>query len=106
MSEKNESTKKYLLYTLSCFETLLHSAEYEKAYGELQKIIDIICSTYQPDAHAPLIACIQQKDASEKSCRFALNAIFEIYTEVIKAPVKQYQADTKTLTFEVQPVWE
>ena len=102
MREKNESTKEFLQFTLSCFEELLQTGEYEKAYWELQKIIDLVCSTYQTDAHARLIDCIKQQDFTEKGCLFALNGIFEIYTEVVKLPLRQYQTDEKVLTFKAE----
>ena len=100
-NETNETSKTFLQFTINCFEALLQNQEYEKAYWELQKIIDVICSTYQTDAHQKLIDCIRKEDFSEKGCLFALNAIFEIYTEVVKLPLRQYQSDNKVLTFKV-----
>lgn len=104
MYERNESSKEYLLHTLSCYKTLVHKAEYEKAYWELQKVIGLIVSTYQTDNYSRLIDCIKQRDFTEKRCQYSLNAIFEIYTDVVKYPLKQYQTENRTLTIKLSSI--
>ncbi|MBR3455552.1 MAG: AAA family ATPase [Bacteroidaceae bacterium] len=101
MNERNESSREYMLYTLSCFRVLVGRGEYEKAYWELQKIIDLILSTYQTDDYAQLINCLRQKNFTEKGCLYSMNTIFEIYTDVIKLPQKQYQSENRTLTIKL-----
>lgn len=97
-NEVNVSSKEYMLHTLNCFETLFDYGEYEKAYWELQKVVDLIVSTYQMDNYSSLLETIRQKNYTEGGCKFALNAIFEIYTDVIKNPQRQLQTDNRTLS--------
>lgn len=104
MNEKNNSSKEYMLHALTCFKVLVGSKEYEKAYWELQKIIDLIVSTYQTDVYTQLIYCIKQKVFTEKESLNSLNAIFEIYTDVIKYPLKQYQSDNRTITYKLSTI--
>lgn len=101
MNEKSKSSKEYLLHTLDCFKSLVCDHEYEKAYWELQKVTNLILSTYQTEMHLELINRISQKDYTEKGCMFSLNAIFEIYTDVVKLPLKQYQSENRTITFKL-----
>jgi GTPase SAR1 family protein len=96
--EINISSKEYMLYTLMCFDTLFEYEEYEKAYWELQKIVDLIVSTYQTDDYSKLIETVKQKNFTKQGCKFALNAIYEIYTEVVKLPAKQYQTENRTIS--------
>ena len=104
MNENSPSSQEYMLYTLHCFKDLLHSREYEKAYWELQKIIDLIVSTYQTDDYTRLIDCIKDKTFTEEECLYSLNAIFEIYTDVIRFPKKQYQSENRTLTLKLSSI--
>lgn len=97
-NEVNESSKEYMLHTLNSFETLFDYGEFEKAHWELQKIVDLIVSTYQLDDYSSLLETIRQKNYTESGCKFALNAIFEIYTDVIKHPQRQIQTDNRTLS--------
>lgn len=99
INEKSQSSKEYMLHTLICFNTLVNNNEYEKAYWELQKIVDLIVSTYQTENYSQLINCIKQKNFTEEGCMYSLNAIFEIYTDVVNIPLKQYQSENRTLTF-------
>ena len=104
MNEKSPSSQEYMLHTLNCFKDVLRSKEYEKAYWELQKIVDLIVSTYQTDDYTRLIACIKNKTFTEEGCLYSLNAIFEIYTDVYRLPKKQYQSENRTLTFKLSSI--
>lgn len=97
-NEKNDSSKEFMLYILTSFETLFGYCEYEKAYWELQKIVDLIISTYHVDDYSSLLDAIKQKNYTERGCKFALNAIFEIYTDVVNCPLKQLQTENRTLS--------
>lgn len=97
-NEVNVSSKEYMLHTLNSFETLFDYSEFEKAYWELQKVVDLIVSTYQVDDYTTILETVRQKDFSESGCKFALNAIFEIYTDVVKKPHRQFQTDNRTLS--------
>ena len=104
MNETSPSSQEYMLHTLDCFKELLCSKEYEKAFWELQKIVDLIVSIYQTDDYTRLIACIKNKSFTEEGCLYALNAIFEIYTDVIRLPQRQYQSENRTLTFKLSSI--
>lgn len=81
--------------------THLSSSEYEKAFWELQKVVDIITSTYMVDDYSKMVNSIRQPDFTIGGCKLALTAIYEIYTDVINNPVKQYQSDNRTITVEL-----
>lgn len=104
MNEKNPSSKEYMLHTLICFKTLVYNKEYEKAYCELQKVIDLIVTTYQIENYSQLINSIKQKNFTEKGCMYSLNAIFEVYTDVIRFPLKQYQTESRTLLLNLSSI--
>lgn len=97
-NEANVSSKEYMLHTLNSFETLFEYGEFEKAHWELQKIVDLIASTYQLDDYSSLLETIRQKNYTDNGCKYALNAIFEIYTDVIKHPQRQIQTENRTLS--------
>lgn len=94
--ETDSSSKDYMLYALNSFDTLYDYGEYEKAYWELQKVVDLIISTYQVDDYSDMIAIVKQKNYTKDGCKFALNAIYEIYTDVVNRPKRQYQTDNRT----------
>lgn len=104
MNENDSSSQEYMLHTLHCFKDLLGSKEYEKAYWELQKIVDLIVSAYQAEDYTRLIDCIKHQALTEEGCLYSLNAIFEIYTDIIRLPKKQYQSENRTLTFKLSSI--
>ena len=85
-----------MLYALNSFDILYEYGEYEKAYWELQKVVDLINSTYQVDHYSEMIDIVKQKNFTQEGCKFAVNAIYEIYTDVVNHPRKQYQTDNRT----------
>lgn len=100
-TEGNYSAKELMLYTLNSYKSLVDCKEYEKAFWELQKVVDYITSTYQTDGYNKLVDCIRHNDYTEAGCQFSLNAIFEIYTDVVKFPIRQCQSDNRTLTLKL-----
>lgn len=92
------SSAELMIHSLNAFKLLVHSREYEKAFWELQKIMELVMSTYQTDDYSRMIDDFLVGDYTEKRCLNALNVIFEIYTDVIRHPLKQYQLDNRTLT--------
>ena len=97
-NEKNHSSKEYMLHTLNSFETLFEYGAYEKAYWELQKVVDLIISTYQVDNYSKILETVKGRNYTIEGCKFALTAIFEIYTDVVKLPQKQIQTDNRTIS--------
>lgn len=99
--EKNPATKELLLCSLNAYKLLESHNEYEKAFWELQKVVNIINSIYQTDEYKKLVDCIRCEEYTEARCHFSLNAIFEIYTDVVKLPLRQYLLDNRTLTLKL-----
>lgn len=96
--ENNPSSKEYILHSLKGFDALIQFNEYEKAYWELRKVIDLIISTYQVNDYTTILNTIRQPNYTYEGCKFALTAIYEIYTEVVRLPQKQYQTENRTIT--------
>lgn len=96
--EINPSSREYMLHALNSFDTLFELEEYEKAYWELQKIVDLIISAYQVDDYSKIIETVKQQNYTKEGCKFSFNAIYEIYTEVVKHPQKQYQTENRTIS--------
>ena len=92
------SSAELMIHSLNAFKLLVHSGEYEKAFWELQKVMELIMSTYQTDDYSRMIDDFWVGNYTEKRCLNALNVIFEIYTDVIRHPLKQCQLDNRTLT--------
>lgn len=92
------SSAELMIHSLNAFKLLVHSGEYEKAFWELQKVMELIMSTYQTDDYSRMIDDFFVGNYTEKRCLNALNVIFEIYTDVIRHPLKQCQLDNRTLT--------
>lgn len=97
-NEQDVSYSEFMQHTLSGYKILLHNKEYEKAHWELQKVVDLIVSTYQAEDYDQLIDCISKKTTNEIGAQYALNAIFEVYTDIVKYPKKQYLVEDRTLT--------
>ncbi len=96
--EKNVSSKEFMLHALNCFDTLFGYEEYEKAYWELQKVVDLIISSYQVDDYSAILETVKQRNYTKEGCKFSLNAIFEIYTDVVNRPQKQIQTENRTIS--------
>lgn len=96
--EKNPTAKELMLCSLNAYKLLVFHNEHEKALWELQKVVDLIKSTYQTDDYKKLVNCIRCKEHTEAGCQFSLNAIFEIYTDVVELPLRQCLLDNRTLT--------
>lgn len=97
-NEKNPSSQDYMLHTLSSYKILIQIHEYEKASWELQKVLDLIGSTYETDRCLQLPNSMQVGNYSDDGCRCILKAVYELYTEVVKYPQKQYQSENRTIT--------
>lgn len=97
--ETNASSSELMLCALNGYKQMFSIKEYEKAFWELQKVVDLITTTYQTDNYTKLIDCIRKKDVTKEGCQYSQNAIFEIFTDVVKLPKRQCQIDNHTLTF-------
>lgn len=97
MYEQNESVKDFLCHTLESYKAVFALDSIDMAFEELIKVIDLINGTYITDRYDSLIKTLYGKQHSKDDCRYNLNAIFEIYTDVIKSPRRQMTADNKYL---------
>jgi len=98
MNEKNESSKDFMLFILNGYQSLCSECSYEMAYNELEKIVNLICDTYVTERYATMLESMNDSQTKDSAnCSRTLNAIFEIYTDVIHSPRNNYVNDTKTL---------
>ena len=92
-----------MLHALNSFDTLFDISEYEKAYWELQKVVDLIIATYQVADYSKILDTVKEPNYSKDGCKFAVNAIYEIYTDVVNHPLKQFQTENRTLSVSLAP---
>lgn len=97
MNEQSESVKDFLCHTLNSYKALFAMNKSDMALEELVKIIDLINSSYVTDRYETLINKLHANQPTLDDCCYNLNAIFEIYTDVIKLPRKQISTDSKYL---------
>lgn len=97
-NESNKSSQEYLMHTLGSFKMLVHIHEYKKAAWELQKVVDLIGSTYESDKCLQLPDCVKGEHITEEECQSALKTVFEKYTGLCTLPHKQYQSENRTVT--------
>ncbi len=97
-NEQNASYSEYMQHILDGYKVLIHHNEISKAHAELQKVVDLIVATYQANSYDDLISCIRQEATNKSESEFALNAIFEIYTDIVNNPKKQYLTEDRILT--------
>ena len=97
MNEQNESVKDFLCHSLDSYKSVFALGQTELAMEELIKVIDLVNSSYITDRYDDMILAMRSKQPTAVDCRYNLNAIFEIYTDVVKAPRRQLSADNKYL---------
>lgn len=97
-NEKNESSKDFMLHILNGYQSLCAQNCHDMAFDELIKIVNLICDTYITDRYAKMLEKMRfckLKDFT--TCSHTLNAIFEIYTDVVHSPRNICVNYTKTL---------
>ncbi len=95
--EKNLSVRDFLCHTLSSYKAVFALGRIDMAFEELIKVIDLVNGSYITDRYDSLIKALRSKEHTEKECRYNLNAIFEIYTDVVRSPRQQISLDNKYL---------
>lgn len=98
-NETNEGSKDYMIQVLEAYKLLLDQDQYEKAHIELQKVVDLIVTSYQSDDFNSLIETIRSKPGSTTECQRSLTTIFELYTEIVRLPRKQCQIEHRTIGY-------
>lgn len=97
INEKNESIKDFLCHTLDSYKAVFALDSIDLAFEELIKVIDLINGSYITDRYDDLIKALYAKQHTKEECRYNLNAIFEIYTDVVRSPRQQMTSDNKYL---------
>lgn len=97
LNEQSDSIKDFLCHTLDSYKSVFALGQNDLAMEELIKVIDLINGSYITDCYDDMILVMRSKQATSKDCSYNLNAIFEIYTDVINSPRQQLTADNKYL---------
>ncbi|MDE7160502.1 MAG: AAA family ATPase [Muribaculaceae bacterium] len=97
MNEKSESIRDFICHTLGSYKAVFALGQNNMAMEELLKVIDLVNDTYITDRYENMLSAMKAKEPTPEDCRFNLNAIFEIYTDVIRAPRKQTASDNRYL---------
>lgn len=97
MNERNASIRDFLCHTLDSYKSVFELGQNDLAMEELIKVIDLVNGSYVTDRYENLLLAMRSKQPTCEDCRYNLNAIFEVYTDVIKSPRQQFSADNKYL---------
>lgn len=97
LNEKNESIKDFLCHSLDSYKAVFALGQNDLAMEELIKVIDLVNGSYITDRYENMILVMRSKQPTSEDCSYNLNAIFEIYTDVVKSPRQQLSADNKYL---------
>ena len=77
---------------------LLNESKFELAFEELSKVVSIVDESYITNDYDNIIDDMKDvKQRDEQSCQRFLNAIFEVYTDVIHLPKSKVVDSNKTL---------
>jgi len=96
--EQDEPVVLFVEHILQGYMDLFALKRYNYAYDELSKLVYYITDVYLTENYKSLMqrmATVPEKD--EKACVFALNAILEIYTDVVSQPKRKCISDLKYL---------
>lgn len=97
LNEQSDSIKDFLCHTLDSYKAVFALGQNDLAMEELIKVIDLINSSYITDRYDDMILVMRSKQSTSEDCSYNLNAIFEIYTDVINSPRPQLTTDNKYL---------
>lgn len=97
MNEESDSVRDFLCHTLDSYKSVIALGETGLALEELIKLIDLITGTYVTDRYQNMISDMREKQPTPENCSYNLNAIFEIYTDVINSPRQQVTDGNKYL---------
>ncbi len=97
LNETNQSIKDFLCHTLTSYKSVFSIGQTDMAMEELIKVIDLINGSYITDRYQHMIPEMLARQPSVEDCSYNLNAIFEIYTDVVRSPRQQLAGDNKYL---------
>lgn len=98
MNESNVSTSQFLIHILKGYMNLINETKYALAFEELGKVVSLVEDSYVTTDYANIIDSMKKvAQRDEPSCQRFLNAIFEVYTGVIRLPKSKIIDSSKTL---------
>ena len=97
LNEQNESIRDFLCHSLDSYKSVFALGQNDLAMEELIKVIDLIKGSYITDRYYNMIQIMRSKQPTSEDCSYNLNAIFEIYTDVVKSPRQQLNTEHKYL---------
>lgn len=97
LHEKNAPIRDFICHTLESYKAVYSLGQMELAMEELAKVIDLVEGAYITEGYTDLVGAMRARTPTDESCRHNLNAIFEIYTDVVHSPRKQMSADHRFL---------
>lgn len=95
--ETNQTARQFMCHTLNSYKCVFAQKQNYLAQSELTKIIDLITDTYVTDRYRDMIDAMRTRHCTDEDCCYNLNAIFEIYTDVVKMPRRQTSSDHRYL---------
>ena len=95
--EKNASARDFLCHTLESYKSVFALGNNDLALEELTKVIDLVNASYVTDRYDGMIADMRRRKPTAADCSYNLNAIFEIYTDVISLPRRNLSSDNRYL---------
>ncbi|MBD5203692.1 MAG: AAA family ATPase [Bacteroidales bacterium] len=95
INEANEAVKDFIIVTLESYKKIIVLKQSAPAFQELLKVINLINDTYITEKYAGMLVEMKAMTPTLENCSYNLNAIFEIYTDVIREPRRQMTADCK-----------
>lgn len=96
-NEQSDPIKEFIIHTLDSYKSVFALGQNDMAMEELIKVIDLVNGTYITDRYENMLLVMRSKQPTAEDCRYNLNAIFEIYTDVIRSPRQYVTADSKYL---------
>lgn len=97
VKEQDLAIKDFLCHTLDSYKNVFALNNHDMAFAELTKVIDLITDSYVTDRYERMLQDMTSRHPSADDCQYNLNAIFEIYTDVIDSPRRQFTSDHKFL---------
>ncbi|MDE6811315.1 MAG: hypothetical protein K2J15_03090, partial [Muribaculaceae bacterium] len=96
-NEQSPAVRDFLCHTLDSYKSVFSLGQADLALEELIKVIDLITGAYITDRYQDMISGMRARKATAEDCCYNLNAIFEIYTDVIHSPRQQLGDENKYL---------
>lgn len=98
MNEANESTRQFMIHILKGYMNLINESSFSLAFEELKKVVGLVEESYMTNRYTNILDRMSNTNVlNEKACNNLLNAIFEVYTDVIHSPKSKIIDTNKVL---------